>query len=256
MAGVMVLLALMLIFSAIVFQSWEDVLRRDNEAEMVFRAEEIVRAIMRYRKDHQTPPLKLEQLMEPGPRAQYYMRRLYTDPLTEDGRWGMLYLGPNQEIVDPNAPIALDQLPEGASSARRSLFEDLERDRAARAERDRRRMQTSPLGGEGLESELAGGRVLHGQPIAGVKSLCKDEPFRIYKGKEEYAEWLFTYLDLMRLKVPGQDDRQGRGQPGQGLPGSPGIRGGRSKGGPGGFSSGLRGFDRRRGRRKPPDRDD
>ena len=53
MAGVVAMLAVSLIWSAIAFQAWIDVLRRDNEAEMIFRAEEIVRAIQRYRRDHE-----------------------------------------------------------------------------------------------------------------------------------------------------------------------------------------------------------
>ena len=104
MAGLLVLLAIMLIFSTVVFQDWQDLAHRENEAEMIFRAQEISRAILRYRKDQGKAPDKLEQLMEPGSRAQYFMRRPYTDPLVEDGTWGLLYLGPGNQIIDPRRP--------------------------------------------------------------------------------------------------------------------------------------------------------
>ena len=35
-----------------------------------------------------------------------------------------------------------------------------------------------------------------GLRIAGVKSLCEEEPFRVYRNQSEYKMWLFTYLDL------------------------------------------------------------
>jgi hypothetical protein len=229
MAGVMVLLAIMLIFSTIIFQSWEDVLRRDNEAEMIFRAEEIVRAIARFRKDHAAPPVKLEQLMEPGPKAQYYLRRLYKDPLVRDGKWGLLYAGAGGQIVDPNALHI-------GENAGLSGIGNVDPERVERALRDITGVDPSqtaqtPLGLSALETEAAGGRQFAGLPIAGVKSLCMDDAFRIYKGQMEYKDWLFTYLDLEAPKVPGQDQRargrrggspafskpnQGRGQRGAG----------------------------------------
>ena len=49
MAGLMCLIAIKLIFATMVFQAWEDVLQRDKEAEMIFRGQEIARAIQRYR---------------------------------------------------------------------------------------------------------------------------------------------------------------------------------------------------------------
>jgi hypothetical protein len=41
-----------------------------------------------------------------------------------------------------------------------------------------------------------GGQDATGLPIAGVKCLSKDRPFRVYKGQRDYSLWLFTILDL------------------------------------------------------------
>ena len=35
-----------------------------------------------------------------------------------------------------------------------------------------------------------------GIPIAGVKTLSTEEPFRHYQGVSDYSQWLFTYIDL------------------------------------------------------------
>jgi len=227
MAGLLVILAMMFIFSTVIFQEWQEVLRHDNEAEMMFRAQDIVRAILRYRKDHGTTPDKLEELMKPGPKGQYYLRQQWTDPLVKDGKWGLLYAGPGGTIIDPSAQgeainVQLSQL--GNISA-----EDLQQ--MERAQRDelkdtlQRRQETAQgVNPDDARTGLVG---TAGNPvglrIAGVKTLCEDKPFRVYKGFDQYRQWLFTYLELTQMQVPGQ--RGGpRGQGGQGgRPGSPGL---------------------------------
>ena len=202
MAGLVVILAVMMILSTVVFQGWQDVRQRDDEAEMIFRAQEIVRAIDRYRKDRGAPPTSLELLIEPGSRGQYFARQLYEDPLVEDGQWGLLYIGPNNEIIDANGvgPAAVE-----VAGARERLAGQLSRRRAKLAERgiDWRRR---PLNLNPAQKQAAG--IL---PIAGVKSLCSKKPFRVYKGRTEYRDWLFTILDLTTAQVPGALVRGGRG---------------------------------------------
>jgi type II secretory pathway pseudopilin PulG len=44
MVALMAGIAIMLILSTVAAQSWADIVRRDNEAEMMFRAQDIVRA--------------------------------------------------------------------------------------------------------------------------------------------------------------------------------------------------------------------
>ena len=192
MAGLVVVVAIMMILSTVVFQGWQDVKRRDDEAEMIFRAQEIVRAIDRYRKDRGAPPTALDQLIEPGNRGQYFARQLYEDPLVEDGQWGLLYIGPNNEIIDSDgvAPGVAE-----TTSARARLAKQLDRRRDKFTERgiDWRRR---PLNVTPAQKQAAGFL-----PIAGVKSLSTDKPFRVYKGQSEYRLWLFTYLDLL---APGQ----------------------------------------------------
>ena len=220
MAGLMVMIAIMLIFSTVVFQSWEDLLRRDHEAEMMFRAQEIVHAIVRFRKERGVAPAKLEELLEPGSRGQYFLRQGYLDPLVRDGRWGLLYGGPGGEVIDPNGLFVGDEdtLAKFGSAALSGNTAGLDKDERAELARrrqagreraridPRRRMtESSLLGTDPVEeSRMAGGRQMPGLQIAGVKSLSLDRPFRFYQGHNSYSKWLFTYVDLERARAKAQ----------------------------------------------------
>jgi type II secretory pathway pseudopilin PulG len=211
MIGVVIVVAIMLILSTVATQAWVDVLRRDNEAEMIFRAKEIVRALVRYQQDRGTLPTELEQLLEPGSRGQYFIRREYDDPLVPDGRWGLLFAAPGGGIYDPNAPQAV---PGG------SLFDD-------------NRAPGQP-GSVGLQSGMSSGQQgVTGMGIAGVKTLCTDKPFRHFMDNTEYGMMLFSIYDQNLLGTgsatgarPGRSGAQGQerrppgGGQGSGLGGS------------------------------------
>ena len=51
MAALMLMLAIMMIMSTVVTQKWVDLLQREQEAEMMFRAKSITHAIRRHRRD-------------------------------------------------------------------------------------------------------------------------------------------------------------------------------------------------------------
>lgn len=208
LAAVMATIAIAAILSGVAAQEWADILRRDKEAEMIFRGEEISRGIRRYRTDRSTLPNEFKQLIEPGSKGQYFLRRLYKDPLVPDGKWGMLYAGPGGGVVDPNlsdAPDAASMLGVGAEDANA--------------------LQRPGLQKVSGTDDYAGGTALAGLPIAGVRSLATGTPFRHYREKEEYSQWQFTVFDLDAPAGQGQG-----GQPGQpGQPGSPGP--GRRQGG-------------------------
>lgn len=184
LAGLMVAIAVMLILSAVTGQAWIDRIRRDNEAEMLFRAQEIVRGLKRFQKEQGRLPTELEELAEPGNNRQYFIRRLYDDPLVKNGKWGLLHLAPGGGIYDPNS--ASEQLPVGIGDQDVSGVQPLAQQIGTRRTAD-------------------GGAEIGGLPIAGVKSLCKDKPFRILNDREAYEDWTFTVLDLNEAKtgIPG-----------------------------------------------------
>ena len=209
LAALMAGLAIAAILSGIAFQAWADFVRRDNEAEMIFRAQEISRALRKYRRDRGQLPVKLEDLAEPGSRTQYFLRHLYKDPLVRGGKWGLLYVGPAGGVIDPNAPVAdsgLDPAPVGGLAGTPSPVAGA---------------GSVPLTGAGsAPSSLAGGTEVTGLPIAGVRTLCKEKPFRRYRDHEEYAEWQFTVMDL-EPKQQGQPAGQGNPPPSEPPPPPP-----------------------------------
>src|SRR6266705_7168200 len=101
----MVTLAVAAIALGAAVQAWSTTWRRENEEELIFRANQYVDGIIAYRKEHGGQfPLKLEDLFKPGPRRLRYIRRLYKDPIVPDGKWGLLYLMPGgQGVYDPKA---------------------------------------------------------------------------------------------------------------------------------------------------------
>jgi type II secretory pathway pseudopilin PulG len=101
MAGI----AITMILTTVAVQAWSDVLRRDNEAEMIFRAQDIVRALKRFQMEKGKLPTELKELMEPGNKGQYFLRRLWKDPLVKGGQWQYLYASPAGGLFDPTAAV-------------------------------------------------------------------------------------------------------------------------------------------------------
>jgi type II secretory pathway pseudopilin PulG len=203
MVGLMAAIAVMMILSTVAVQEWKEVLRRDNEAEMMFRAQEIARSIRRYQKDHGALPTELKQLMEPGSRQQYFLRRLYKDPLVKGGAWGLLYASPQGGVIDPSAPAG----PEGAAGG-------------GAAPTTAGGLKINPIGTTpqpGARSSAFGqigdASGATGLPIAGVKSLCKDKPFRVYQDQTDYAHWLFSIYDLEGGAAGGAGGEGGQAPP-------------------------------------------
>lgn len=207
MVALVAQVAILMVLTTAGIEEWRQILRRDAEAEMMFRAQEIVRAILRFQQSHGRPPNKLEELIEAGPKGEYFLRRLYDDPLVSDGEWGLLYAGPGGALVDPNA---------SESALRESRPGEL----------DTRRAPVSGLSGAFDTNQAP---AIGGLPIAGVKSLSKDKPFREYNGVSDYSQWLFSIFDLQNLQVPGQGGgagAAGRPNPRRGGVGAPGQSGG------------------------------
>jgi type II secretory pathway pseudopilin PulG len=62
--------------------------KRDQEAELIFRGEAIAKAIRLYQLRTGGYPLSLDQLAQIRPRI---IRRIYKDPMTKDGEWRKIY---------------------------------------------------------------------------------------------------------------------------------------------------------------------
>jgi type II secretory pathway pseudopilin PulG len=165
MAGV----TLMLLTMAVGVPFWRHVVRDDREQELIFRGERIALAIERYQKRHaNAPPASLEVLVE-----MKFLRKLYTDPMTESGEWRLIRQG---EAIGPIRPPGA----EGEAAPTPDP-----RTRPPRASRQRASGQRASRSRASQEGGVSGG-------IVGVASRSEESGLRLVNGRERYDEWLFV----------------------------------------------------------------
>jgi type II secretory pathway pseudopilin PulG len=193
MAGI----AIMMILMSAAVPSWRYVMRNMREEELLFRGEQIAKAIERYQgKNGGAAPTNLEDLVKGK-----YLRKAWADPMTRDGKWRFLKPG---DVAGP-------------------------RFRGGMRNRDRERGGPGGPGGPGAGGPGSGGvgagretmtdRLNAGGlgGFVGVATRFEGDAFRIFNGRTKYEEWFFVAGGPREL---GQRPKFG----GQALPGSlPGI---------------------------------
>ncbi|MFC2173993.1 hypothetical protein ACFLU6_15425, partial [Acidobacteriota bacterium] len=168
---------------------WTTVVKREKEEELIYRGEQYVRAIEEFQLTVGRPPNKLEELIEYKTIDQKrFIRKLYEDPMAEDGKWALIYA---------DAGTFRGRGANPRSRGRRGQGEEDEQ-----AESRGREPAEEPSGpstsdvryampGRASKQQLKGGFIL------GVKSKNKDESLKIYQGKEAYNDW-----ESLRPDVP------------------------------------------------------
>jgi type II secretory pathway pseudopilin PulG len=211
--GLLIIIAISSIMLLAAFPVWTSIMQREKEAELIFRGESYKNAIEAFQNQFGRLPQKLDELVEMEPRC---IRKLYKDPMTEDGEW---------ELVNAGA----DRLG------------DRRRGRGDRGSRGAKRRRSSRPGLSGrsgrsnIEYRLPGRASnvrLKGGFISGVKSKCTDESIRTYNGATQYDEWDFTVKVTQRgrnVGARGAGTRGGRSHPSRGRLGSrPGTQRGQT----------------------------
>ena len=76
---------------------WSTIIKRDKEQELLFRGDQIRRAIESYfnggpgGKGEQYPGSLKDLLKDPRyPSMTKHLRKIYEDPMTDDGQWGII----------------------------------------------------------------------------------------------------------------------------------------------------------------------
>lgn len=83
----------------VVQQQWSTVMKRDREKELFFRAEQLVSAVGSFYQSSpqgsQQYPGNLKVLLKDNrfQVAKRHLRKLFKDPMTKDGDWGIVYDG-------------------------------------------------------------------------------------------------------------------------------------------------------------------
>ena len=205
MAGLLAAIGVMSVILGVAMPVWRTVVQREKEEELIFRGRQYARAIQLYqRKFANAFPANVDMLVE-----QRFLRKKYTDPMTKDGEFQILYQGTlaqqrlsamgGRGAASPGAPV--QSSPTGMTPS-----------------------PTQPASAFG--SQVAGPQ----GGVVGVASKSKEKSIRIYDGRSVYSEWQFIFVPA-QVPRPGSPGRGGRGaQPGQPQPGPPR---GRGPGGPG-----------------------
>jgi type II secretory pathway pseudopilin PulG len=210
MAALLVGLSIMAIMASVALPVWQTLVKREREAELIFRGEQYAQAIALFqRRFAGTFPPSIDLLLK-----QKFLRRAYKDPIT-GGDFQLVYVG---------APLPGTAPATGARGA---------------AGGPQGGQPTTPLLGRGTAAQPAqfgrGG-------IMGVVSRSTAASLRLYNGRGRYNEWVFVATQASTqagapgtpgTQTPGRGGRRGLGPapfggrqmfPGQpgGLQGPPG----------------------------------
>jgi type II secretory pathway pseudopilin PulG len=156
LVALVVILAVMNVLVAAALPYWSQVMRRDREAELIFRGLQYAEAIRVFQLRFNRLPNTLDELIEVNPRS---IRRLWADPMTDSGEWDLV----RGETVRGDG--GGQDLARGTGAGGRD---------AGREERRGRNRANAP------------------GPIMGVQSKSDESGLREFKGTSEYAKWQFT----------------------------------------------------------------
>jgi type II secretory pathway pseudopilin PulG len=189
MVVLLVSLSIMAIMMTAVMPVWHQTAQREKEAELVFRGEQYARAIgLLQRKSVGALPPSIDFLVE-----QRFLRKKFKDPITNDD-FAVVLLS----VAAPGAP--------GTQAGGSPL--------SAAAPGSGR---GAPTGATPTGAGAAGGGT-PGAPtgggITGFTSKSKETSIRLYKGRNHYNEWLFTFTPP--AAVGGAAGQRGAGPPGTG----------------------------------------
>ena len=207
MAALLVSIGVLGILMSAAMPVWRQAAQREKETELIFRGEQYARAIGLYQRRFAGAfPASIDVLVD-----QKFLRRKFKDPMTEDGKFQILYqtsqlpgaTGNGQEGDQPSAGARSPTL-SGSGS------------------------QTRPSGASSTVMGPRGG-------VLGVVSKSEEASIRLYNDRNHYDEWLFVFAAATAqagaVAPGGRGDRQRSGEQEGLLQGGQGPRGQ----GPGGF---------------------
>jgi type II secretory pathway pseudopilin PulG len=189
----MMTLTVLNILMAAALPKWSHVIRREREEELISRGFQYAEAIRIFQNRFQRLPVRLEELLEVEPRS---IRRLWKDPMTEEGTWVLIPPGNGGPVLTPQPTGPIDD-PEGRGGDSGEPSEEVP-DNTGIGEKK--------------------GTVQVG-PFTGVHSRSSKESILIFNGHDHYDQWHFTVEMLM------QGDGSNRMPPGGGA-GNPAQGGG------------------------------
>ncbi len=176
---------------------WSTAIKREKEEELVFRGFQYAEAIRVFHLRFQRYPNKLEELVEIKPRC---IRQLWKDPMTKDGKWGLIFQNQPQGTLQVQTPI---EQPGGEEKPGEGEEPDGEK---------------PGIDDNGRPFDPGKGEQVQIGPIMGVRSKSSEKSKLIFYGRERYDEWQFTENLLLGNTQPVSTG----GAVGAGVPPPPG----------------------------------
>lgn len=215
LAMVIVGIAVMAIFLGVAVQTVSFQMKREREAELIFRGEQYVEAIRLFKTKYGRYPMRLKELWEADPKV---IRRKWKDPITRSENWGIVFLGQEnmgggmagggQDVLGPDGrPIIRPTGTPGFGA------------RPSGSGRGDQNNGLPPGVTRNQDGELIG-------PIVGVHSTSCEDSVKVYEGRTSYCEWKFIFRENQQR---GRGGRPGGGGPGGGGTGPRGFHGGENQ---------------------------
>jgi type II secretory pathway pseudopilin PulG len=204
-----IVIAVMSIAMGVAVQTAEFQMRREREAELIFRGEQFIEAIRLYKTKYGRYPMQLKEIYEAKPRV---IRKKWKDPITDSENWGIVFLGQEGRQVGAQGR----QL--AGPGARQGARQGTQSERDLGASGDSTGGGARPFGTPapfGSPSQMGADRKVG--PIVGVHSTSCDEAVKVYEGHTTYCEWRFIFKEERQQGRGGQSGRR----PGK-LPNQPG----------------------------------
>jgi type II secretory pathway pseudopilin PulG len=214
MAVLLIGMSVAAVLMTVAMPVWKQMTRREQEAELVFRGQQYVRAIglFQRRAGPGALPPSVDALVQGK-----FLRRKYKDPIT----------GQDFDLISPVQTPAAGQQPgqQGGFSTGRGA------------------QPSTAAPGQGSIVSPQPGTPAGGGGIIGVASKSKEASIRIYNGRTHYNEWQFVFVQQTQQPgTPGLPARGGGGGNPEAGGGVGGVGGGRGRGqGPGGQGQGRGG---------------
>lgn len=168
-----VLVTILGVLTAAAMPIWSHTVKREKEAELIFRGLQYAEAIRVFQVRFGRFPVRLEELIELKPRC---LRQLWEDPVTGKADWQPIFAqvpagGGGQGGAGGRQPV--QGLPPQTIGG--DAFDDDEDDEEEEAGGLPRRGETVTVG-----------------PIIGVRSRSKEKAIRSFLGSQTHSEWQFT----------------------------------------------------------------
>jgi type II secretory pathway pseudopilin PulG len=235
--AVIILLALLMISMSVALPQISKEIQRDREIETMHRGKQYIRAIKMYYKKYSAYPPNMEALTKPsGPGGLRFLRKKYIDPTTGKDEWKPIRFGQNKAPTamgffgqaiggstvagtGPSGGNGLTGVSAGGTSAfgsngGNSLFGAAGSGIAPTAPPTAGSTDssggTSASGGtDSSASSAAGpgtgltGQTFGGGGIIGFSPTSPKQSILVYKKKNHYNEWEFTYDPLAEQMMQG-----------------------------------------------------